>query len=1083
MNAHRFFKPFVVIILTSGAAALVFSAARMPQQQLDWRFLLLLVGMAIIASRLSIPIPHVKGEVTVGDTLIFLTLMLYDGEAAVLMAAVDGLSSSLYVSRKPRVWLFNSAQMAVATSVTVWTLRLCFGPILDFNRAGNPNRVVAAVCVMALVQYLSNSGLVAIYTALKTNQPLYSTWRNSYFWTSLSYFAGASVASIAARLVSDLSVYAAMMITPIVAIIYFTYKTYLKNVQNSVDKAEQAKRHVAELSKYIEEQERTNLALTNAMPGISILNSEGRYERVNEAYAEMVGSRPEEMIGMDWTPTVADDDRVHAIAAYERMLTEGKAEFEAQGVRKNGSLFYKHVLMVKRTDTDGNFLGHHCFMRDISERRRMEQEREVIFAVSQGVFTTQDLDELLTLVHESISKVLYAENCFVTLYDEATDLMKFQFWVDKFDPCPAPRPIGAGFSSYVLRTGQPLLVDRELTEEMVRRGEVKQSGTMSASWIGVPLKTSERTIGVLVVQHYEDEDAYSQKDVDFLSSVAGQIAMAIERKRAEEELSTQRRFLRQVIDLNPSFIFAKDQEGRFTLVNQALAEAYGTTVEGLLGKSDADFNPNKEEVEWFRRDDLEVMNSGKEKFIPEEVITDAAGNTRWLQTIKRPIISFDGTAKQVLGVATDVTQRKKAEAALRESEEMLRQAQKMESIGTLAGGIAHDFNNLMTAVTGYSELALRRLGPDDPLRPNIEEVKKAGERAATLTRQLLAFSRKQLLQPVVLDLNAIVTGIGKMLPRLIGEDIDLRFELSGSLGQIEADPGQMEQVLMNLAVNARDAMPSGGRLTIKTENVKFAGRFVKHRMVVEPGNYVVLSVSDTGVGMDAETQSQIFEPFFTTKEIGKGTGLGLATVYGIVKQSDGSIWVYSEPGKGSTFRVFLPRANEVAQSEAVDQAGDREAQAGPVGHETILLVEDEETVRNLAKEVLEECGYRLLTASNGDEGLRAYREHSDKIDLVITDVVMPKMSGRQLAERIRAIRPETRVLYMSGFTDDAVVRHGVQADDICFIQKPFSPEALAIKARELLDHNGSNGEESTKLEPQSSNSLEKSTYGYHPLNR
>ena len=583
--------------------------------------------------------------------------------------------------------------------------------------------------------------------------------------------------------------------------------------------------------------------------------------------------------------------------------------------------------------------------------------------------------------------------------------------------------------------------------------------------------------------------AYGGKDV--FCTIVRDIS---ERKRAEEalrqahdeleakvqertaELDQQRVFLRQVIDLNPSFIFAKDRKGRFTLVNHAVAEAYGTTVEDLLGKTDADFNQNGEEIAHFRRDDVEVIETQVEKFIPEEVITDASGNVRWLQTIKRPMVEVDGSVTQMLGVATDITQRKRAEEALRDSEGMLRQAQKMESIGTLAGGIAHDFNNLMTAVTGYSELVLRRMPEGEPLRSKVEEIRKAGERAASLTRQLLAFSRKQMLKPVVLNLNTVITGIGKMLPRLIGEDIELRFDLNASLGQVNADPGQIEQVLMNLVVNARDAMPAGGLLTVKTENVEFAGRFGHHRMIVEPGRYVVLSVTDNGIGMDAETQSHIFEPFFTTKEVGKGTGLGLATVYGIVKQSGGSIWVYSEPRDGTTFRIYLPRVDDVSAT------GDGESAAQRLvgrGHETILLVEDEDIVRDLAKEILEEYGYAVLTASNGKEGLKVSCEFTQRIDLILTDVVMPQMSGHELVENIRTTRPETRVLYMSGFTDDAVVRHGVSAHELCFIQKPFSPESLAIKVREVLDNHA---EPDGGILPDSGFPGDLNPYHDHPVN-
>jgi PAS domain S-box-containing protein len=383
----------------------------------------------------------------------------------------------------------------------------------------------------------------------------------------------------------------------------------------------------------------------------------------------------------------------------------------------------------------------------------------------------------------------------------------------------------------------------------------------------------------------------------------------------------------------------------------------------------------------------------------------------------------------------------------REREEQLRQSQKMEAVGRLAGGIAHDFNNLLTAINGYSELTMIQLKAEDPLLHNLEEIKKAGDRAASLTRQLLAFSRKQVLQPKVLDLNSLVAEIEKMLGRLIGEDIDLQTVLHNDLGSIKADPGQIEQVIMNLVVNARDAMPQGGKLTIETQNVYLDEEFAEQHIATNPGPYVMLAVSDTGTGMDEQTQARIFEPFFTTKEMGKGTGLGLSTVYGIVKQSGGNLWVYSELGQGTTFKVYLPRIDEGA-AEYKRSAENEDAFRGT---ETVLLAEDEEMVRKLSARVLEMYGYQVLEAANGGTAFLICERHQGNIDLLLTDVIMPEMSGRELANRLNELRPEMKVLFMSGYTDDAIVHQGVLDEDENFIQKPFTPNALGQKVREVLD--------------------------------
>jgi len=394
----------------------------------------------------------------------------------------------------------------------------------------------------------------------------------------------------------------------------------------------------------------------------------------------------------------------------------------------------------------------------------------------------------------------------------------------------------------------------------------------------------------------------------------------------------------------------------------------------------------------------------------------------------------------------EMTERQQAEEALWETEEQLRQSQKLEAVGQLAGGIAHDFNNLLTVISGYSDLLLRSIN-DASQRQKVEEVKKAGDRAASLIRQLLAFSRKQILQPAILNLNQIVPNVDKMLRRLISEDIDLLTVTEPELGQVKADLGQIEQVLVNLAVNARDAMPKGGKLTIETANVYLDELYARSHFAVTPGHYVMLAVSDTGTGMDAETQKHIFVPFFTTKEEGKGTGLGLSTVYGIVKQSGGYLWVYSEVGRGTSFKIYLPRVFETVEQQALKA----EQTSTPQGAETILLVEDEADVLQLVKSVLELSGYRVLTASRGSEALALAGSHAGAIHLLLTDVVMPQMDGREVANQLTRMRPATRVLFMSGYTDEAIVHHGVLDAGVSFLQKPFTPEAIARKVREVLD--------------------------------
>ncbi|MFB3826217.1 MAG: ATP-binding protein [Bryobacteraceae bacterium] len=491
---------------------------------------------------------------------------------------------------------------------------------------------------------------------------------------------------------------------------------------------------------------------------------------------------------------------------------------------------------------------------------------------------------------------------------------------------------------------------------------------------------------------------------------------------------------RALFEDNPQPMWVFDRETlKFLEVNRAALDHYGYTRQELLSKRLTDVRP-PEDVPRLLHALAHLGDSGSVGVWRHQL---KDGSTIHVEVAVRAI-AYAGR-RAVLAVLTDVTGRQLLE-------QQLRHAQKMEAVGMLAGGIAHDFNNLLTIINGYSQLLLSGLPPNDVNRTAVKQIMKAGDRAAALTRQLLAFSRRQTLQPKVIEVNQLVTGLGVLLRRLIGEDVELHLKLAPDAGRINVDAGQIEQVVMNLAVNARDAMPDGGALTLETRNVVLDKTYAATHLAVTPGPYVLIAVSDTGVGMDAQTRARLFEPFFTTKAQGRGTGLGLSIVFGIVKQSGGNVEVYSEPGKGTSVKVYLPRADQPAIREM--PGGHPEAQRGS---ETILLVEDDEMVRGLVRQTLEREGYKLLDAAAPEQALRIARDYREPIHLMITDVIMPRLNGRELAGKMSGLRPQMRVLFMSGYTDNAVVANGVLDSEMPFIQKPFTPAALAQKVRQVLE--------------------------------
>ena len=587
----------------------------------------------------------------------------------------------------------------------------------------------------------------------------------------------------------------------------------------------------------------------------------------------------------------------------------------------------------------------------------------------------------------------------------------------------------------VLIATSPRLAVQEQSPEQQSR-ETRSTGT------GVLLKVVPLVfplVVLLMAAHIAEEQlglAIVAVLASFGCSTASLLLSEQQQRRYARELEEKNALLRSIFEGSGDNISVKDLEGRYLYVNQTLANAYQTSPENIVGKTAGNFN-DRATARLLAEHDRLVISSGQTKAFEYPPVTGK--NLIFLAT-KSPIRDSQGRITGVITMSRDITEH-------RAMEERLRQSQKMEAIGTLAGGVAHDFNNILMVISGYSQVLIDALGKEPKLRSQVEQMQKAGERAAALTRQLLAFSRKQTTQPEPLNLNSVVTGMEKMLRRLIGENIAITARLAPDLGAVSADAGQLEQVILNLAVNARDAMPQGGQLTLETKNVDLPASDASEADGQRPGPYVQLEVTDTGVGMEPGVQAHIFEPFFTTKPKGKGTGLGLSTVYGIVEQAGGRISFTTTPGAGASFRILLPRIPSRQPTKAPLE-GTQDIYRGV---ETVLLVEDDAAVCELVRAVLTTHGYRVITARHPEEAETICAGDSNGIELLLTDVIMPGMSGAELYRRVTSQNPRMKVLFMSGYIDDSVIRQGIQEKEVAFLQKPFSPLSLAKKVREVLD--------------------------------
>jgi two-component system, cell cycle sensor histidine kinase and response regulator CckA len=775
--------------------------------------------------------------------------------------------------------------------------------------------------------------------------------------------------------------------------------------------------------------------IENAPEAICIGDADLRILRVNAEFTRLFGFTSAEAAGKMVRDLIVPPDRyAETDWINESILAGKKIVLETLRSRKDGTMV-EVLFSCASVIADGKRVGAYATYRDVSEQKRAEELNAALYSIAARSQSAEDLQQFFAAIHNTVGQLMYARNFYISLYDPQSKLLSFPYFVDEEDPTPVPKPLGRGLTEYVLRTGEPLLATPQVFDDLVRRGEVELIGASSVDWLGVPLKTATSCIGVLVLQSYNPNARYGERDRDILKFVSQQLASAIEHKRYEEALRRSEARSRSLI-LSAAFgIFRCTLGGRFVDVNPALINMLGHgSVEELL-----------------------AVNARKQIFVNPQELDHLADQCRRMGTLngievqwKRKdgriiIVRLSGSAavsaedpQEVLElIAEDITER-------RQLEEQLRQAQKMDAVGRLAGGVAHDFNNLLMVINGYTEVLLEELNAGSPLHLKVQSIQQAADRAATLTRQLLAFSRKQLLELKVVDVNTVIADMERLLRPLIGENIELVTRLSTDAGHTRADAGQLEQVIMNLVVNAKDAMPDGGKLTLQSADVSV--RHDSEHRFIQPGRYAVISVSDSGHGMDKETQSRIFEPFFTTKEKGKGTGLGLSTVYGIVKQSNGYVFLQSEPGTGTTFHVYLPRVED--STEEISEEKILPSEGG--GCETVLLVEDEESVRELVRVTLTSRGYRVLEAENGECGLRTAEEFKEPIDILITDVMMPGIGGRDLARQLTAQRPGISVLYLSGYTEDTVVTQGALAPGTAFLQKPFTLQNLAKKVREVL---------------------------------
>ncbi len=773
-------------------------------------------------------------------------------------------------------------------------------------------------------------------------------------------------------------------------------------------------------------------ALTAVNDVLLKMNDKFQIEMARGALKHLIGYGEQDLLQRSFLDII---DQKLDIEMYEFYVREGKmkeAYIDLDVLCKSGEKLAMNFSFSPLFESD-DVVGFVAVGRDVTERKRLDQLHSAVYRIARAADSASTLGELFSGVHAIIRDVMPAGNFCIALCNDKEGRLEFPYCVDEAEGHPAPDATGKGLTAYVIRTGKALLCDEKMYRELERLGEVEMAGSAPSIWLGVPLIVDQKTIGVMAVQHYTNPSAYGEQEKQILEFVSSEVARVIDRKRAEEQI----RLLAHAVESTTELISITDLQDRFTFVNKVFLDTYGCTEEEILGH---DFSLVDSPVNspGLRREISERTHSGG---WDGELVNRRKDGSEFPLSLSTSVIK-DGAGKVMgyVGVARDLTERKKFE-------DQLRQAQKMESIGTLAGGVAHDFNNILSIILSYTSLLEQEKSQPEKLDHTLEVIKKAVHRGASIVRQILTFARKADVTLESLGANEVVTDIEKMLVETFPESITFSLHLDPALPAIIADRTQLQQALLNLSVNARDAMPNGGTLTVTTTTAGQAAlreRFPK----AHEESYVCIRVADTGLGMDESTQKHIFEPFFTTKEFGKGTGLGLAVVYGVVENHHGFIDVESSPGRGTTFSLFFPVQTGDARISAAAPADKREP-AG--GNETILFVEDEAMLMNLAKMFLESRGYIVLAAGDGADAVELYLHHKDTIAAVVTDMGLPTMGGVDVFHRLKEVNPAVKVILVSGYLDPALKNEMLTAGAKGFIQKPYALGDMLRKLREVID--------------------------------